>query len=593
MNRRKKSKKNKQKVKLLPELIIGLVGGIGSNLDLLSKEITLNFDQHKYKTTPIRISKYFNVIKSKSRNTLKLKSNQNEFDQMINKIEFGNTLRKLTNFKDIKNKTTYENGILSWIAISAVNYYREQNNKDSTYNGHVYIINQLKTLEEFKTLRKVYGRSFILISAFEEKDRRRLNLINNIKSQSDIKNKIDKLIERDDDEKIKYGQNVSGLFPESHLFVDVGNIDDMKRQIKRFTNILFGYQFHTPTIDESRMFLAKGAASRSADLSRQVGAVITNMDGDIISMGCNEVPKFGGGLFWENDIPDLRDFRYGEDPNKIILSKQIEKSIHQLSDLIEATNNKSSEENNTSIEERFKDLKSVYMKLRREKKKELVNLMLGFFKDALPYTEIGQLLEYSRCLHAEMAAICDAARRGISLKESNMYCTTYPCHLCAKHILAVGIQRVIYIDPYPKSKAMKLFEHSISDSGNNSNNDKLVFEPFKGIAPRRFLHIFLRREDDRKSKEGKVIEWDEKNQELMILFRNRTPASYYLRELGYIKKLKRLFKSKNISIVKNNDFQEEHKVLATTFRNIGSDPDIKKILSVSKIKSWIAKEIKY
>lgn len=36
---------------------------------------------------------------------------------------------------------------------------------------------------------------------------------------------------------------------------------------------------------------------RSADLSRQVGAVISK-DRNIISTGANDIPKFGGGQYW-------------------------------------------------------------------------------------------------------------------------------------------------------------------------------------------------------------------------------------------------------------------------------------------------------
>ena len=66
------------------------------------------------------------------------------------------------------------------------------------------------------------------------------------------------------------------------------------------------------------------------------------------------------------------------------------------------------------------------------------------------------LIEFSRTVHAEMAAIVDAARRGVSVQDCNLYTTTFPCHECAKHIVAAGIRRVVYIEPYPKSQALSL-----------------------------------------------------------------------------------------------------------------------------------------
>lgn len=63
------------------------------------------------------------------------------------------------------------------------------------------------------------------------------------------------------------------------------------------------------------MFHARGAALRSADLSRQVGAVLCNENGDILGLGCNEVPKAGGGLYWAGDLNDQRDSVVGYDSN--------------------------------------------------------------------------------------------------------------------------------------------------------------------------------------------------------------------------------------------------------------------------------------
>ncbi|MFZ4449121.1 cytidine deaminase, partial [Klebsiella pneumoniae] len=66
------------------------------------------------------------------------------------------------------------------------------------------------------------------------------------------------------------------------------------------------------------MFMASASALRSADLSRQVGAIIANNRGEQISSGCNEVPQAKGGAFWEGTdqtTKDYRDFQEGFDAN--------------------------------------------------------------------------------------------------------------------------------------------------------------------------------------------------------------------------------------------------------------------------------------
>jgi deoxycytidylate deaminase len=64
------------------------------------------------------------------------------------------------------------------------------------------------------------------------------------------------------------------------------------------------------------MYIAKSASLRSAALTRQVGAAVFRDTGEIISMGCNEVPKAGGGTYWSEDPNDRRDIVEGHDPNE-------------------------------------------------------------------------------------------------------------------------------------------------------------------------------------------------------------------------------------------------------------------------------------
>jgi cytidine deaminase len=94
-------------------------------------------------------------------------------------------------------------------------------------------------------------------------------------------------------------------------------------------------------------------------------------------------------------------------------------------------------------------------------------------------------------VHAEMAAICDAALRGVKIKDATLYCTTFPCHLCARLIIASGISRVLYIEPYPKSRAKQLYRRAIQvDHDRESDKDAVRFEAFVGVAPSRFLDFF-------------------------------------------------------------------------------------------------------
>ncbi len=48
-----------------------------------------------------------------------------------------------------------------------------------------------------------------------------------------------------------------------------------------------------------------------------------------------------------------------------------------------------------------------------------------------------------RTVHAEQNAICQAARRGIALEDSTLYCRMTPCRTCAMLIINSGIKRVV------------------------------------------------------------------------------------------------------------------------------------------------------
>lgn len=70
----------------------------------------------------------------------------------------------------------------------------------------------------------------------------------------------------------------------------------------------------------------------------------------------------------------------------------------------------------------------------------------------------GQRQEICRALHAEQNAIIQAARFGICIKDSVMYCTLQPCITCAKMIINAGINEVIFEGDYPDDLAVKMLK---------------------------------------------------------------------------------------------------------------------------------------
>jgi deoxycytidylate deaminase len=174
-----------------------------------------------------------------------------------------------------------------------------------------------------------------------------------------------------------------------------------------------------------------------------------------LAVGCNDVPKPGGGLYWPGP-GDRRDHALGFDTN----DKQRNKIVDSLvSKLPEGFDNS-------------------------EK-----NALRKAFRGILDITE------YGRAVHAEMDALLTCARSGVSPQGGILYATTFPCHNCTRHIIAAGIERVFYIEPYAKSRAEELHEDAIvveEKAARISRGSKwrVPFTHFVGIGPRRYFDLF-------------------------------------------------------------------------------------------------------
>jgi deoxycytidylate deaminase len=334
-------------------------------------------------------------------------------------------------------------------AIGKINSFR---GTDQTVKERVaQIILSLKRPEEVSTLRKVYGPGFFLIGVFATEKERLDHLIEMNAPKIDALS----LIKRDEDELTDpFGQKTSKTFQLADVFVQLRN-GAYEKELTRFLSLVFSDPYETPTQNENAMFLAYASSLRSGQLGRQVGAAITSKDGDVIAVGCNDVPKPGGGLYWPGP-EDRRDHILGIDSN----DEQIEEIVSKLV---------------TRLGSHY-DQKYIEQ-LRKE------------FRGCLEITE------YGRAVHAEMDALLACARSGVSPAGGILYVTTFPCHNCTRHIIAAGVRRVYYIEPYPKSKAALLHEDAIvveekSLRQHRGPRWRLPFTHFVGIGPRRYFDLF-------------------------------------------------------------------------------------------------------
>lgn len=69
----------------------------------------------------------------------------------------------------------------------------------------------------------------------------------------------------------------------------------------------------------------------------------------------------------------------------------------------------------------------------------------------------GERHELCRGLHAEQNAIIQAAVHGVAIEGAVLYCTHYPCAVCAKMLVNAGIKELKLAGNYPDDLAKQIF----------------------------------------------------------------------------------------------------------------------------------------
>ncbi len=445
------------------ELVIGIVSAVGTEYKRVIEPLVDRLKGFGYSVQEIRVSACLPSF-----------SGTDEYERIKHYMQAGDALREHS-----ENNAILASGVAKNIFSS----------RDDSSPKRAFIVNSLKHPREVEFLRKIYGDGFYLIGIHADEKRRHQHLIDD---KGMTQTQSNELIRIDEDESFDHGQKTRDTYHLADFFLSLGsNNDQVKNRLQRFLELIFSHPYKNPTFDEFAMFMAFNSSVRSGDLSRQVGAIISR-EKQIIATGANDVPKSGGGLYWAEvdevtgkveDNLDGKDYTREGDSNKQAQAEIIQEIAKSLidRDLVEA-----------------QDEVELHKVLKESK--------------------ISDLTEFGRVVHAEMDALLSCSRAGIPTTGSTLYCTTFPCHNCAKHIIASGINRVVYVEPYPKSRALDFHSESIQlkselEKARDEKSELVSFEPFIGVGPRRFLDLFsmslgagskLRRKD----KNGNTLEWD-------------------------------------------------------------------------------------
>ena len=431
------------------EMVMALVAPVGVDKTFFINKLKSQLKEYDYRCVHIRISVLLNTEEIPP-----IPDFTGEYERIHNLMQAGNAAR------------SEDPAILAKTAICKIWEERLSNprQKENGADKVVYIIDAIKHHAELDLLQEVYGDGFYLIALsaslksrenFLQKKRKTL-------AKSNALAQARKLIDLDSDDACGHGQEVSEFFHRSDYFIgDVANSDLVENSVDRFLKMIFNHPYVTPTFAEYAMHLAYVASTKSSDMSRQVGSVVSR-NNSIISLGANDVPKSGGGTYWPtisqngyiSDFSGGRDYTNGYEANKAEINNIVDCVLIEL-------------------------------------QKTLPNVDVSKAESILKAAGITSLTEFGRMLHAEMDSLLDCSRRGVPTQGATMYVTTFPCHNCAKHIVGAGISEVIFIEPYQKSKALDLHPDSICNLENDSPEEgKVLFRPFVGLGPRYYMALF-------------------------------------------------------------------------------------------------------
>jgi deoxycytidylate deaminase len=374
-----------------------------------------------------------------------------------------------------------------------------------------YILDSIRHPAEVELLRHVYQDAFILIGIVCEEEKRTLRLTQKYPDAG--VDSVRKFMRRDAKDSAPHGQRVAEAFYLADFFLD-NSVErflpdttenpnwDINEKLGRLIRIVTHSEIVRPETAETAMNHAAGAAMRSACLSRQVGAALTDPNGNVIATGSNEVPRAGGGVYGEV---------YFDEPDHRCAFRKLPPGVRPYCS--------NTTEQNALVDKLIEQVPEL-------KNADAIRKLA--LKEEIKRSGIGDLIEFSRAVHAEMDALLSAGREGISTVGGRLYVTTFPCHYCARHIVTAGVDEVQFIEPYPKSRAAGLHGDAIAQelvgwTPPSRGGKKVLFRSFVGVAPRLYRRAFLK---DRELK-------NKQNGELQ-LHPPQWGTAWHLRTAGYV-----------------------------------------------------------
>lgn len=301
-----------------------------------------------------------------------------------------------------------------------------------------------------KVLRKSFGSAFVVIDAIRNpyearffRERYSAFYLVSINAPDTDRSAYLRNIRKFDEDRIKkiddaesgtsaledgefVAQNVKRCIEMSDIHLlnprnELDNNNILKAQIAWYVSLMIHPGLVPPTAMERVMQIAYTAKTNSGCISRQVGAVVTDIDNSIKAVGWNDVPS-------------------GQVPCSL---RSLEGLLHSFDPLVYSDY----ERNNKKFRKRASERKDAFA----SRDDLLCGRNLSYcFKDIRNSLDRKGNQVHTRSLHAEENAFLQLSKYGgEGIQGGKLYTTASPCELCAKKAYQLGISQIVFIDPYP------------------------------------------------------------------------------------------------------------------------------------------------
>jgi len=417
------------------QIVIGVTGSFGSGCTTISEVLTEDFGFIRYSLSDTLKEKWSDGGKEKSVETA-LRHELQDLGNQLRREKSHGFLAEETFSKVVKDGKRKENLIFDSIRNTAeITFFRAE------FPNFYVIAVDCTEGDRWERVREKYEKKNMAYADFSRDDQRDKN-----------------------EEGIPYGQQVALCVDEADYLVRNDN-DPMittETAIKRTLSDklydpinLFKGELRPPTPQEAYMSTAYSASLMSQCIKRQVGAVIVDKLGAVVSIGYNE-----------NPMPIKPCYLQFGDCYREIVAENVMGTVKNCPFCNKQLDGLSYPYVCPHCGE------NIYRKIVRDR-------------------------AISRCtaLHAEERAIINAPR--IDLNDSTLYVTTFPCFNCAQKILDAGIETVYYVESYPDVDSIHLFELSKKMGGT------IRILKFEGVKARAYFKLF---DGWRKRKEAEMLQ---------------------------------------------------------------------------------------